>query len=84
MPDPIPFLAEFICLVLLGREPIRPRFILVSNSTLADFIRCHDEAFWRIGCDPVNDDPPVSQQMVHTFDAKRNGAVLRKRLDLNA
>ena len=53
------------------------------NGKLTDFIWLHNEAF-RFGCDLGNDDPPIPQQIVQTFDAEWDSTVLRKRLHLNA
>src|SRR6516225_5132086 len=79
----MPSFAKFICLVLLRREPICPRTPLISNGKFPDFIWPHDEAL-RVAHSPDDDDPPIAHQTIQTFDAKWDGAALRKCLDLNA
>jgi len=75
-PDPTPSLAEFICVVLIGLEPVRnATFFLASVCKLLHFFRLHDEAH-RTGCARIgNNDPPITHKLIERV-AERDGVAL--------
>ena len=83
-PDPMPSLAEFIGVVLVGLQPVRDAALpLASMSQLLHFFRLHDEAHRGRGAGIDDDDPPVADEAVERV-AERDRVALRQRLDLNA
>src|SRR5262249_9311230 len=64
-PDPVPCLAEFICVVLFRLEPERDALLLLASmSTLPHFVRLHDEANRSGSASIGNDDPPVTHEFI--------------------